>query len=320
MNFKISNNFSKIMIINYFKMIFAAISSVCVAMFFKLEFSVSAGIVAMLSIQPSKRETFSTAFARFIAFLIALFISFFCFKFLGINVFAFFVFLVIYVFICQYFKWISSIVMNSVLISHFLTLGKMDFYSILNECFIFLIGVLFGIFVNLHLHKKSLEIETLKDNLDNEIKNILYRMSQRIVNKNLENYDGSCFVSLNKILFDAKTLAAENSKNQLKKDDFDIYYINMREKQIMILYEMFKRVKNIQTPPETAKIICNFLEKISTEYQHKNNCTCLLQEFEEIMLKMKEKPLPKTRVEFENRAELFTLLKLTKEFLEINIP
>ena len=90
MNFKISKSFSKIMIINYFKMIFAAISSVCVAMFFKLEFSVSAGIVAMLSIQPSKRETFSTAFARFIAFLIALFISFFLLQIFGNKYFCFF--------------------------------------------------------------------------------------------------------------------------------------------------------------------------------------------------------------------------------------
>ena len=143
------------MILNSLKMIFAGISSICVASLFNLDFAVSAGIVAMLSIMPSKKETFHTAFSRFAGFLTALFISFLCFKIFGITLTAYFIYLAVYIFICQYFKWFSSIVMNSVLISHFLTFGKMDLPAVLNEIFIFLIGVTFGILVNLHLHKKQ---------------------------------------------------------------------------------------------------------------------------------------------------------------------
>ena len=155
------------MIVNSVKMIFAAICSICVAQLFNLDFAISAGIVAILTIQPSKRETFSTAIARFYGFVIAIVVSFICFKIFGITTLGFFVYLAIYVFICQKFRWYSAIAMNSVLISHFLSIGVKNFQTIINESLIFLIGVLFGILVNLHLHKNVKEMKkVLEKNLE----------------------------------------------------------------------------------------------------------------------------------------------------------
>ena len=302
------------MIVNSVKMIFAAISSICVAQLFNLDFAISAGIVAILTIQPSKRETFSTAIARFYGFVIAIVISFICFKIFGITTLGFFVYLAIYVFICQKFRWYSAIAMNSVLISHFLSIGVMNFQTIVNESLIFLIGVLFGILVNLHLHKNVKEMNRLKNLLTEQVQKIINRMSQRIIDQNLQNYDGKCFIQLNKDFYLAKEIADVNYKNQLKKDDSDIKYLENLGNQIGILYEMYKRVKNIKTQPSTAKIISDFLQKVSEEYPIQNN-ELLLNEFNSIWQEMKNRPLPQTRQEFEDRAELFTLLELIEEFL-----
>ncbi len=302
------------MIVNSVKMIFAAIFSIFVAQLFNLDFAISAGIVAILTIQPSKRETFSTAIARFYGFVIAIVISFICFKIFGITTLGFFVYLAIYVFICQKFRWYSAIAMNSVLISHFLSIGVMNFQTIVNESLIFLIGVLFGILVNLHLHKNTKEMNRLKNLLTEQVQKIINRMSQRIIDQNLQNYDGKCFIQLNKDFYLAKEIADVNYKNQLKKDDSEIKYLENLGNQIGILYEMYKRVKNIKTQPSTAKIISNFLQKVSEEYPIQNN-EILLNEFNELWNEMKNRPLPQTRQEFEDRAELFTLLELIEEFI-----
>ena len=302
------------MIVNSVKMIFAAIFSIFVAQLFNLDFAISAGIVAILTIQPSKRETFSTAIARFYGFVIAIVISFICFKIFGITTLGFFVYLAIYVFICQKFRWYSAIAMNSVLISHFLSIGVMNFQTIVNESLIFLIGVLFGILVNLHLHKNVKEMNRLKNLLTEQVQKIINRMSQRIIDQTLQNYDGKCFIQLNKDFYLAKEIADVNYKNQLKKDDTDIKYLENLGNQIGILYEMYKRVKNIKTQPSTAKIISDFLQKVSEEYPIQNN-EILLNEFNELWNEMKNRPLPQTRQEFEDRAELFTLLELIEEFL-----
>ena len=79
------------------------------------------------------------------------------------------------------------------------------------ESLIFLIGVAFGILVNLHLHKNTKQMNELKQKINEKIKNIIQRMSLRILYKNLANYDGSCFEELNNTLFFAKELANSSS-------------------------------------------------------------------------------------------------------------
>lgn len=309
---------TKQIIINWIKISMAAVIAILIATLLKLQFAVSAGIVAILSVQPSKKETFHTALSRLYGFLTSLLIAVVCYNILGFSITTFSIYLVIYIFICQINKWYSSMAMNSVLISHFITLGNTDLYSITNELLIFIIGVGFGIIVNLHLHKNVAEVERLKAEMDDKIVYTLHRMSLRILDENLQGYDGSCFTTLRNSLSEAKLIASENFKNQLVKEDTaDTEYIEMRQKQIHILSEMYKRVKNIKTKPVTAKIISDFLEKISIEYHRENDCISLLGEFQEIRNDMKSKPLPVTREEFEDRAELYTLLEYIEEFLQI---
>ncbi|MBQ8211831.1 MAG: hypothetical protein IJZ27_04805 [Treponema sp.] len=101
----------------------------------------------------------------------------------------------------------------------------------------------------------------------------------------------------------------------MKKDDSDLNFLKAQSQKIGILYEMYKRVKNIQTQPHTAKIISDFLQKLSNEYSATEDLQHLKQEFNLIWQEMKKRPLPQTRQEFEDRAELFTLLELIEEFL-----
>ena len=54
--------------INTFKITVAAVLAIIVAQLLHLEFAVSAGIVAILSVQPTKKETLRTALSRFLAF------------------------------------------------------------------------------------------------------------------------------------------------------------------------------------------------------------------------------------------------------------
>lgn len=51
-------------IMNTFKISVAAVLAIICAKALKLDFAVSAGIVAILSVQPTKKETLKTALAR----------------------------------------------------------------------------------------------------------------------------------------------------------------------------------------------------------------------------------------------------------------
>ena len=308
----------KSIITNTIKISAAAILAILCAQALKLDFAVSAGIVAILSVQPTKKETLRTALARFLAFAVALVISIALFNLLGFTIPVFFIYLLVFILVCQWRKWISAMAMDSVLISHFLSFGKTGLAEIKNEILLFVLGVGFGILVNLLLHKKTDYIEELKNKTDQQIKLVLHRMALRIQNPALADYDGSCFTSLNQSLFTAKKQAEENYNNQFsKKDTFDSRYLEMREKQTKILYEMYKAANCIQTVPSTAALLADFLDKVSTEYHKDNDVKSLLEELLQIHEKMKTVPLPQARPEFEDRANLFILMERLEEFLLI---
>ena len=305
-------------IFNTIKTAGAAILSICLANLWCLDFAVSAGIITILTIQPTKRETVQTAVGRFYAFIAALVIAFVSFTLFGYTLPAFMFYLIIFIFVCQTFDWYSSMAMNSVLISHFLTFGNMNITSVLNEIFIFTIGVGIGIIANLHLRKNTDYILKLQEETDAQIKQILLKMSERILFQDVSDYNEKSFQKLKSSILKAQTIADQNYKNQFNKNDtYDIDYIKMRDKQYHVLYEMYKSTRTLETTPITAQIVSDLFLKISESYHRNNTAAKLLEDFYKIQKEMKEKPLPTKRKEFEDRARLFILLNYIEEFLTI---
>ncbi len=311
---------NKQILVNTFKIVVAAVASIFLAHILNLNYQVSAGIVAMLTIQPTKRETIETAIGRLVAFIIALIIAFISFKVFDFTLTAFFVYLILFIFICQIFGWTSAMTMNSVLISHFLTGKSMDFAAIINEVMIFAIGVGVGILANMHLRKNVDYIEKLKNATDEQIKNILEQMAKGILNQDITDYCEESFFELRNHIRMAKNVAEVNYKNQLRREDiFDLEYIRMRDKQYLVLYEMYKFVIKLDAKPITAGKISDFLMEVSISYHRDNTCEELMEHFYEMDEYMKTSPLPVERNEFENRATLYGLMRHIEEFLQIKM-
>lgn len=163
----------------------AAIIAILLAELLKLQFSVSAGIVAILSVAFTKKETIETARNRLLAFLVALAIAAACFYSIGFNNYGFFVYLAVFIPVCMIFGWNSAMAMDSVLISHFLTLRSMNLSALSNEAALFVIGVGIGILSNIFLHRNADYMSAMKRETDELMKTALHRMSLRIMNPDM---------------------------------------------------------------------------------------------------------------------------------------
>lgn len=310
----------KRIVIDSVKVSIAVAVAIAIANILQLEYAISAGIVAVLSIRPTKRETISLAVGRLVAFIIALLIAAVSYKFFGFTQLAFWIYIIPYVFICYLKSWTAAITMNSVLVSHFITYQSMDMKYILNEILIFSIGACVGILMNLNLHRKEEYIENLKKETDGQIVKILQVISGRILDKEYKGYNTECFRTLEHILREAKNAAEENFNNQLRKQDkYDMEYIAMRQKQYNVLLDMYKTVNTLETKPHTAHVIADFFEKMATEFHRENDGRLLLLEFKEMDAYMKKQPLPTQRQEFEDRARLFIMMRYIEEFLMIKL-
>lgn len=305
-------------IFNTFKISIATFIAIMIAEYLGLEFSVSAGIVAILSIAPTKKATIKTAMDRFYAFILALVIAFVAYSALGYNIKGFCVYVLFFVLLCQYKQWNSAMAMNSVLISHFINFGAMNLHSIKNELLLFFIGVSLGILANLHLKKNTDYMDAMKKDTELLIENTLRRMGQRIIGKQLDNYNGECFEALNSSIREAKDLAKMNYMNVLiSKDKSDMEYIAMRQKQVFLLTNMYKRVSELRTAPITAEKIAKYFEFVADNFNQDEKLELMLKNFKDLHAELKITPLPLKRKEFEDRAHLFILMHDMEEFLEL---
>lgn len=293
-------------------------ASIIISSLLSVKYSATAGLITVLSIQNTKKETAEVAVKRLVSFIFAVMLSWICFHFLGYTTAAFTIYLFVFILFCGLFKAQSAIVPVSVLTAHILSEKRFDSSIVTNEFLILFIGAGVGFLLNLYLHKDTGKMARYRAAVDDEIKAIIGRMSDRVLICDKSNYTGDCFERLDQYMSSAKKLAAINSANTLQyTDNYDILYLDMREKQIVVLHEMYKSVKEMNATPEQTKIISALLKKINEEYHENNNVSSLLDETDRIILEMKNQKMPETREEFENRASLYTLMIRTREFLSI---
>ncbi len=210
--------------------------------------------------------------------------------------------------------------MNAVLISHFLTVGNMNMESLTNEIGIFAVGVGTGILANLHLRKNVDYIEELKLGTDEQIRKILLRMSVRMLNHDMSDYNRECFFELRNHIRKAKNVAEANYNNQFGYGDiYDLEYIAMRDEQYQVLYDMYNSIRHMDMTPAIAEKISDFLEETSDYYRDVKQAERLMEKFRQLDKEMKSAPLPTERKEFENRAYLFGLMRNIEELLQIKI-
>lgn len=305
-------------LVKAFKIALAAVLSILTANLLGLRYAVTAGIITVLSIQNTKRETLKTARNRGLAFLCALILAFLCYSLFGFRVGAFIIYLFLFAFLCLSAGWGEAIAMDSVLISHFLTEQSLGREMFVNEVLLFLIGTSFGILINLHLRKKEGEFDRLSIQVDDEIKGIVHRMAENLRREDKTGYNADCFGRLEDKLGLAKECALRNWNNTLwSQSSYELDYIRMRENQSRVLRNIYDSIVRIRILPAQTMQVADFFEEIEAQYHRDNDVEELLTILKNMLADMKQENLPKSREEFEARALLFYTLMQLEEFLTL---
>lgn len=292
--------------------------AVAIANSLGLLYPATAGIITLLTIQNTKRETLATARNKGLAFIITLILSFCVFQLFGFTILAYMIYLLIFMLLCLLVGWGDAISVSVVLVSHFLWEGNMGMELLLNEILIFLIGVTLGVIVNLNLTKKGQEFERVAGEVDAQIKYVIHRMAVWLPKENKVEYDAHCFEKLNELLEEAELVAANNFKNTVFRSDmYELDYVQMREKQAVVLREIYRNIKKIAYFPVQAQHVTELLGHIEAQYHKYNTAEELMEELGGLFTELRGTELPKNREEFEARAILFYILMQIQDLLEL---
>lgn len=308
----------KTQLIKSLKIAAAAALSIGIAGELGLKYSATAGIITILSIRDTRRETLRSAANRALAFLCALVISACCFRIFGYNLPGFAIYLFLFAMLCLEAGWSEAIAMDSVLVTHFMTEQSMAPGLLANEALLFGIGTITGILVNLHLHRKAAVFDRLAEEVDSQIRGILHRMSLWLPKEDKAEYGPGCFEKLESALEAARRCAMENANNTLfAEDSRELDYIDMRGRQCVILRDIYENILKVEYLPRQAGQVAEFLAQIEQDYHRNNTVEALLEKQKQLLAQMKSQKLPENREEFEARAILFHILVQLKSLLEL---
>lgn len=300
------------------KYVTGSVAAVLLAVALQLQFAYAAGIITLLTIQDTKKETVKIAVKRMIIFLIMTALSVLIFPLAGFHVWAFGIVLIPYLFCCMALDMKEAIAPIAVLCTHYISAQSCSAGMIGNELLILVIGAGIGVLCNLFMPDGREQLVRYQRSVDDKMVHILQRMALYIELEDKSDYTGNCFEELDGMLADLKKEALHYMNNHLiEEDDYYYEYMQMRAKQCNILKRIYADIIRLTATQEQGKKLAEFIRKTAVEFTEKNDTQGLLSELEQLHGYYERQELPATRQEFENRSMLYHILEDMKIFLEI---
>jgi uncharacterized membrane protein YgaE (UPF0421/DUF939 family) len=294
--------------------------AITVARYFGLQFDLTAGVVAIISLQATKVESLKVAMERLVSCVAGLLLAYFIFSILGYTPWALGIFLLIFMPFCLKFELMQGFLVTTVLATHFMSLREANFELLRNEIGILLIGMITAIVLNLYMPNIQKDIKEGNKKIETLMRNIFLTMANELKTTSVAIDENEQFIKLKAALVQAMKLAVtEQNNNLLSNDMSNINYITMRRFQYRVMQRMRIHFFRVYTTSQYHEDIANFTLKVAENISKHIDCTFLLNELEAMKEKFKKEPLPKTREEFENRAVLFQFIEDLEEFLEIKV-
>lgn len=282
-----------------------------------LQFYASAGILTILCIQITRKQSLLISFERLGACLLGLLFSAVFFEGIGYTPLTIMVMLLLFIPVVVRLNLKEGFVTSSVIILHIYTLQQVNLAIILNELAIIGIGIGVALLMNLHMPNANKELKALQDAVEQNMSRILREYSIYL-RAGESAWDGKEMIETAALLHRAKSLALQDVENQfLRQEHLYYHYFDMRDKQFALLERILPIVSSLNHQFPQGEHMAEFMENLSASVHPGNTAHLFLAELSEMREQIKQTPLPKTREEFETRASLFYLLNEIERYLLI---
>lgn len=290
--------------------------SIMIAYAFGLDYAVSAGIITILSIQDTKKETIVIVLKRITAFIISVMIAAVAFGIFSFSIGGFGFYLLIFSGICLAVGFSESIPVNAVLATHFLLDERMTISAVSNEAFLMVIGAGIGVILNLFIASNVVQIRKKQREIEHCLKALLFQMADDLVTSLDSPILDDKYTELKSHVEAGVNYAKQNKNNTLfQESEYFIKYMEMRFEQLDILKEIIGNIKSLNLKVSQSYETADWIRKIANSLSESQNSRGLLAQQHILLEKFREDALPETRAEFETRAVLYGILMNLRLFL-----
>ncbi|SEO29790.1 Uncharacterized membrane protein YgaE, UPF0421/DUF939 family [Amphibacillus marinus] len=295
----------------------AAPVAVLIAELLQLDHYGSAGIIAVLCIQPTRKQSFLTAWHRIAAGLLSIVFAYFIFEYLGYSPLTIGLLLVLFIPVTNLFKIAPGIVTSLVILFHFYGDRMVTWPLVVNEVAIMLIGIGTALLLNLYMPSLDAKLMKLQREIESNYQSLFRHFSSYLkgecttINEELLKQLERNFVLASELVQrDIENTFSRNAQRQQQ-------YFAMRELQLTSLRRMITTIKQLKATVDQSLKIAYLFDDLADAIYPKNPVDYYLEQVQELRRYFERDSLPKTRQEFEIRANLFYLLFEIEQYLTI---
>ena len=296
----------------------AAVVAIYVASWLGLTDPLSAGLLAVLAVDVTRKSTLRSALQRLVSSLAGLLLAGLLFSLLGFRIWVIGLFIGAAYPLLARFRLKDGIVTSSVIMLHVFAHGRVTVDVLTNEAVLLLIGLGAGTLINLiYMPQGDKRLAHLRRRLEQLYADIFGHIAAHLRHPDTI-WSGQELLEAQEVLQQASSSADRLAGNQLFKDDHDWQsYCSMRRQQLESIHRMAALVAQVyETLPHgemVAELFDALCRDVKSDYYQGN----VLHKLETVEERFKQMELPRTRSEFEVRAAILQLALELKYYIAI---
>jgi uncharacterized membrane protein YgaE (UPF0421/DUF939 family) len=297
----------------------AVVAAIYLAQFIGLQSPVSAGLLAILGIEVTKRKGVFSALKRIAASLLALLFATFLFGLFGYHVWVIGLFILIVFPIFSRTGVAEGTVTGSVVMFHMYINESISFALVWNEVLLLFIGLGTATLINIaYMPKEDEKLLTCKGKVEDLFSVIFLRIASHLRDNTIV-WDGKELLDAGEAIREGDGLAKRFRENTLffGGETYWRVYFYMRGEQLDSIHQMVGQVAQVyQTLPQ-GEFIAAIFEELSVLVKEEYYSGLSEKRLNVLEQRYKEMTLPQTREEFEVRAAILMLMRELRRYLYI---
>ena len=301
-----------------FKMAISATIALIIGNILGLQYATVGAVIAILSIQDTRKKALIISYKRIVACSIGILLSVILYSILGNRALIFGLFLIILIPLTSRLKVQEGMVPSVVLSTHFLVANNITIALIFNEILLMIIGIGVAAIANIFMPSLEDKFKDDKEWIEEHYRIIISKMSKSLITHTVDIDEQKIINEVEKRLYESKETAYKIVNNHFfKSSSYYTDYINMRINQFDTIKRMRLHFQRFNIPVEQMNVMADFTLCVAENISEMNDCKLLLRDLDILRSEFKKMELPKTREEFESRAQLLQFLNDMEEFLLI---
>ncbi|MGN1387156.1 MAG: aromatic acid exporter family protein [Bacillus sp. (in: firmicutes)] len=295
----------------------SVVVALVIAQLFELDNASTAAVIALLSVQSTKKQSVIVAMKRFTACIAGMLLATVLFEGTAYMPITIGLLLFLYIPIMAKLQLQDGIVPGFVIIMQMYVKGDVSVDFLINQVSIVSIGIIVALIVNLYMPSTENKLREVARETEENMKQLLLQLS-RFVRQKEPVWNDEFDIRTAESIKEGQLLAKRNVENSFfRKENYYEAYFNMRSEQIGIIQRVLPSILHFPSTFEQSEMVAQCIENIALSLHESNPAIELLEEVRQLKETFREMELPKTRQEFETRAALLILINEIERFLAL---